>query len=93
MQSLLEAGAQTLQDIKDVGGGRLIASVNGGGRLIASVKDTDGNIIGLLQSTWQADCNKHCFSFKSQEKIEPSKRFRRASGRITLARLIRAQVR
>jgi len=28
-----------------------------------------------------------------QETIEPSKRFRRASGRITLARLFRAQVR
>jgi len=27
-----------------------------------------------------------------QEKLEPSKRYRRASGRITLARLFRAQV-
>jgi predicted enzyme related to lactoylglutathione lyase len=33
------AGAQLQQEIKDVGGGRLIATVN----------DTDGNIIGLLQ--------------------------------------------
>jgi predicted enzyme related to lactoylglutathione lyase len=40
LQALLDAGAQTLEDIKDVGGGRLIASV----------KDADGNIIGLLQS-------------------------------------------
>lgn len=39
MQALLDAGAETLQAVKDVGGGRLIASV----------KDTDGNIIGLLQ--------------------------------------------
>ncbi len=35
---LLEAGAETLQ-VQDVGGGRLIASV----------KDTDGNLVGLLQ--------------------------------------------
>jgi predicted enzyme related to lactoylglutathione lyase len=40
LQSLLDAGAETLQETKDVGGGRLIASV----------KDADGNIIGLLQS-------------------------------------------
>jgi predicted enzyme related to lactoylglutathione lyase len=40
LQSLLDAGAQTLQEVKDVGGGRLIASV----------KDADGNVIGLLQS-------------------------------------------
>jgi predicted enzyme related to lactoylglutathione lyase len=39
LQALIDAGAQTLQEIKDVGGGRLIASV----------KDVDGNIIGLLQ--------------------------------------------
>ena len=40
LQLLVEAGAETLQDIKDVGGGRLIASA----------KDPDGNIIGLVQS-------------------------------------------
>jgi len=40
LQSLLDAGAQTQQEIKDVGGGRLIAWV----------KDADGNIIGLMQS-------------------------------------------
>ena len=40
LQQLLEAGAQALQAVQDVGGGRLIASV----------KDADGNIIGLLQS-------------------------------------------
>ena len=37
--SLLAAGAQTQQDVRDVGGGRLIATVT----------DPDGNIIGLLQ--------------------------------------------
>jgi predicted enzyme related to lactoylglutathione lyase len=35
-----DAGAETQQAINDVGGGKLIASV----------KDTDGNIIGLIQS-------------------------------------------
>ena len=39
LQDLVDAGAQTLQEIKNVGEGRLIASV----------KDVDGNIIGLLQ--------------------------------------------
>ena len=39
LQSLLEAGARIQQDIKDVGGGRLIASAT----------DADGNIIGLIQ--------------------------------------------
>jgi len=40
LQSLLDAGAQLVQEVKDVGGGRLIASV----------KDPYGNIIGLIQS-------------------------------------------
>src|SRR3954447_11656236 len=40
LQILLDAGAKTVQDIKNVGGGRLIASV----------KDVDGNIIGLVQN-------------------------------------------
>jgi predicted enzyme related to lactoylglutathione lyase len=40
LQSLLDAGAQIQQDIKDVGGGRLTAIV----------RDADGNIIGLIQS-------------------------------------------
>jgi predicted enzyme related to lactoylglutathione lyase len=40
LQALLDAGAETLQTVRDVGGGRLIASV----------KDPDGNIIGLIQS-------------------------------------------
>jgi predicted enzyme related to lactoylglutathione lyase len=40
LQSFLDAGAQILQEIKDVGGGKLIASV----------RDADGNIIGLIQS-------------------------------------------
>jgi predicted enzyme related to lactoylglutathione lyase len=41
LQSLLDAGSQILREIKDVGGGRLVASV----------KDADGNIIGLVQDT------------------------------------------
>ncbi len=39
LQSLLEAGATPVQEIKDIGGGGLIASV----------KDENGNIIGLFQ--------------------------------------------
>jgi predicted enzyme related to lactoylglutathione lyase len=39
LQLLLDAGAQVQQEVKDVGGGKLIASV----------KDADGNIIGLMQ--------------------------------------------
>jgi len=39
LQALVKSGAQILQDVKDVGGGRQIASV----------KDGDGNIVGLLQ--------------------------------------------
>jgi predicted enzyme related to lactoylglutathione lyase len=39
LQLLLDAGAQTQQDIKDVGGGKLTAVV----------KDADGNVIGLIQ--------------------------------------------
>ena len=38
-QALLDAGATPNDDIKDVGGGRLVGSV----------KDHDGNVIGLLQ--------------------------------------------
>ena len=40
LNQLVEAGAQELQAVQDVGGGRLIASV----------KDADGNNIGLLQN-------------------------------------------
>ncbi|TMD13862.1 MAG: glyoxalase [Chloroflexi bacterium] len=40
LRQLLAAGAQADQDVKDVGGGMLIASV----------KDADGNTIGLRQS-------------------------------------------
>ena len=40
LQSLLDAGAQAQQELQDVGGGMLIASV----------KDADGNFIGLKQS-------------------------------------------
>ncbi len=39
LNSLVDAGAKTLQEIKDVGGGRQIASV----------QDENGNIIGLIQ--------------------------------------------
>jgi predicted enzyme related to lactoylglutathione lyase len=38
-QALTEAGAEVDQEIKNVGGGRLVAAV----------KDQDGNLIGLLQ--------------------------------------------
>ncbi len=40
LQSLLDAGAQIQEQIKDVGGGKLVAIV----------KDADANIIGLMQS-------------------------------------------
>jgi predicted enzyme related to lactoylglutathione lyase len=40
LRSLTESGAQVLEDVKDVGGGKLTASV----------KDPDGNIIGLIQN-------------------------------------------
>ena len=36
----LDAGGQTQQEVKDVGGGKLVATV----------KDGDGNLIGLLQA-------------------------------------------
>lgn len=39
LKALLEAGAKPQQDIKDVGGGKLVASVT----------DADGNVIGILQ--------------------------------------------
>ena len=39
LEALLAAGAETRQEIKNVGGGRLIASVT----------DPDGNVIGLIQ--------------------------------------------
>lgn len=39
LKALTAAGAEIVQDTRDVGGGRLIASV----------RDTDGNVIGLLQ--------------------------------------------
>ncbi len=40
VKALLEAGAEVQKEVKDVGGGKLIASV----------KDADGNVIGLIQS-------------------------------------------
>jgi predicted enzyme related to lactoylglutathione lyase len=40
LKQLLEAGAQPLQAVQNVGEGKLIASV----------KDSDGNIIGLIQN-------------------------------------------
>jgi len=39
LQNLLDAGAQIQQEVKDVGGGKLIATV----------QDGSGNIIGLIQ--------------------------------------------
>ena len=41
LKALVDDGAKMIQDVHDVGGGRLIASA----------KDADGNIIGLLQDT------------------------------------------
>jgi predicted enzyme related to lactoylglutathione lyase len=41
LQLLVDAGAEIQQDVNDVGGGRLMASVT----------DANGNIIGLLQDT------------------------------------------
>ncbi|GAA3244488.1 VOC family protein [Streptomyces sp. NPDC057386] len=41
LSALLDAGAELLQDVREVGGGRLIASV----------KDADGNLVGLLEDT------------------------------------------
>ncbi|MFB7221172.1 VOC family protein [Streptomyces sp. NPDC056227] len=41
VKKLLEAGAETVQAIQDVGGGKLTASL----------KDADGNTIGLIQPT------------------------------------------
>lgn len=40
IQTFVDAGAQVQQDVKDVGGGKLIATV----------KDADGNVMGLAQS-------------------------------------------
>jgi predicted enzyme related to lactoylglutathione lyase len=40
LQGLLDAGGQAQQAVRDVGGGRLIATV----------KDADGNLIGLIQN-------------------------------------------
>jgi predicted enzyme related to lactoylglutathione lyase len=39
LKALVDAGATIIQEIKDIGGGGLIASV----------KDADGNLIGLIQ--------------------------------------------
>jgi predicted enzyme related to lactoylglutathione lyase len=39
LQALLDAGATEHQGVRDVGGGKLVASV----------KDADGNLIGVLQ--------------------------------------------
>ena len=39
IKALLDAGAQVQQDVRDVGGGKLIASV----------RDADGNVTGLAQ--------------------------------------------
>jgi len=41
LQQLLDAGAEVQQAVRDVGGGKLVASV----------MDADGNAIGLVQST------------------------------------------
>jgi predicted enzyme related to lactoylglutathione lyase len=41
VQALVQVGAEVDQDVKDVGGGKLVAAV----------KDADGNLIGLLQDS------------------------------------------
>jgi predicted enzyme related to lactoylglutathione lyase len=41
IQALLKVGAQILQDVREAGGGLLIAQV----------KDADGNVVGLRQQT------------------------------------------
>jgi predicted enzyme related to lactoylglutathione lyase len=41
LKELLDGGAEVQQEVKDVGGGKLTASV----------KDTEGNVIGLFQSS------------------------------------------
>ena len=40
LQSIVDLGAQVLQEVKDVGGGKLVALA----------KDAEGNLIGLVQS-------------------------------------------
>ena len=40
VKALLDAGAELQEDVRDVGGGKLVATV----------KDADGNAIGLMQS-------------------------------------------
>ena len=40
LQSFIAAGGQAQQEVRDIGGGKLIATVN----------DADGNTIGLMQS-------------------------------------------
>jgi predicted enzyme related to lactoylglutathione lyase len=40
LEAIVDAGGETQQPVSDVGGGKLVATV----------KDTDGNIIGLLQA-------------------------------------------
>ena len=39
VKALVEAGGRVTQEVRDVGGGKLIAAVD----------DADGNVIGLLQ--------------------------------------------
>ena len=43
LQAMIEVGAEIVQDVKNVGGGMLIAQV----------KDADGNVVGLRQQTKQ----------------------------------------
>ncbi len=41
LQAMIEVGAEVVQDVKNVGGGMLIAQV----------KDADGNVVGLRQQS------------------------------------------
>ncbi|HZM78708.1 MAG TPA: VOC family protein [Candidatus Limnocylindrales bacterium] len=40
MKAMLDAGAQANEDVRDVGGGKLVATI----------KDPDGNVIGITQN-------------------------------------------
>ena len=45
LETLLDAGGETVKEVTDVGGGKLVASA----------KDADGNVVGLLQMPWDAE--------------------------------------
>jgi predicted enzyme related to lactoylglutathione lyase len=71
LQILLDAGAQTQHEVKDVGGGKLIASV----------KDADSNIIGLFS---HLNCTKDkCTRFTRLDTFDRRfERWTRRRGRV-----------